>query len=1652
MKNLERAVRVFRALAESPVEVNSSTVRSWGHIGRAISHDTNLLVEMKGLPARVRSRVLSYVAEFSPLTESRPLYQFPGPVEAGRFVREIVAEGGIADRVDDGGLVSAVTNDPLTAESIAASHGGVEYNGPSLGDHFYHVDTSLPESLFNSGADPKLIEDTLVEAIYASKSGGLMSEGFVGIHVDGPLKRFDNRFAHFCQPKPVLGVPARLAEAVRRAGLATPAMLHVMEAGGAAPGVSPGGAAAAQGADDKGGIAKDQPAPGGAPANSRNGTQTQAAPPTEHVPTQEQGAGANGAVTMPDGTEIPQDILRQAFSKMLSNLATQVQAGTSPAPQQRMGAQPDPSVPEQQVAAQTASQDAAAQQGDEGAAPPPEAAGAEGEAPAPPQVPDGGEPPPAVGAQPPVAPEGQAPAEPGAEAPAPAEAPAEPGAPPAAPPAAAGEVDGLLDSAEAGDAEALKNAQGRQGEMTPEQKQRLQALLAQQQAAPPAPVAAQESYMRESRMQENLRDAVAYLGSHKDKVVLRGIDMVVSEGITGQPSKLVERILSELNALVAHTSREVRDAAQSALGGMFESTRGINEFAGAVVKAVSAVAKNPTVRKAATHVAKEVASKAVDAVAKKAAGGAKKESAAGPHYIQRSNGKTKVWTRAANVTQVAVLPEGLDYGVGELDPGTVVMVEDFGDKTSIIRLRTGEAVRIANEAIEPAGVAANIKGRLVEAFTVQQILSEVDSVSVVVGPPSSGKSYFIKQSLGRALSEGRTPAHLAVSFNKSADDLRESLAREDYNTLVRASSDRSMFESMLLEHPRFQHVREGRTEFLRDAIEWGRFRTAANRNGSGFDYFYNTPAVRSYYESVSPSVRESAERKAFTDAKSESIIVVKRHAIVDAAPGTVAEHVIDACGNVGVVEFRPQIANLIERVGDHGQVAARRAANAVIRQVREAQRANVVSSFVVYHEGANGYTAEGKIANNQIVKGEQEVEGDPEENKPKMRKDIIVRESSSRTGNLNERSHDRPGAAVMRDLLKHGYDDKPFSMSVTSPGAGDFVHVMNAGYWDPRTLAALRQDLITAGWVPKGRGVETTYTKGAYTIEPVQISKRNVRIATEASSWYEESSSRAGNLNEQLDTGQQAEAESCASGMKKSGELLKDARAAVFELTTSSLVQCASMAQATGAKKTAAAIDKAQQVAAKFLDDIKTLGDAIEKANETMKGENGGMGGDTLDQMQAAAAGAPPVPGAPAPAPDAMEAPAAAPLPAEPVGAVESVNAAIVRVMQTDIPGRIKAGEEYRSLNEAVSSYCPGITIRESVQVIDRIKAMTLAPEGQQVRLKLDPRDQRLLEGVARYGSDTSALLQRTRSGRDVLASTREMESAIRDLGRGGSVAHTMLARVLSEGIASAGILGSQKKVFLTEAYSDNERRSSGAVSWGKPYAGQSAKGSFKLNCKTISVAQAVRFAEETYSRFDLDVSRDLPNLAENFAKLKAKMKYGTVNRINMPVIEPAEIDDFVAAIEAGRVDIFAPWAKEHLDNLFPWQRSGNPKLSLGDRSWIELGFKDGDPSDDVVKAELPKGRSVTVLKPLQDEIWFDKLIATIIAFGPPAQGSWVTDKGVAIISEDNFIVDGHHRYGQIYLADPKLPMQVLEVPLKREKLLDITRAYGTAIGNSSKA
>jgi len=219
--------------------------------------------------------------------------------------------------------------------------------------------------------------------------------------------------------------------------------------------------------------------------------------------------------------------------------------------------------------------------------------------------------------------------------------------------------------------------------------------------------------------------------------------------------------------------------------------------------------------------------------------------------------------------------------------------------------------------------------------------------------------------------------------------------------------------------------------------------------------------------------------------------------------------------------------------------------------------------------------------------------------------------------------------------------------------------------------------------------------------------------------------------------------------------------------------------------------------------------------------------------------------------------------------------------------------------------------------------------------------------------------------------------------------------------------------------------------------------GSYKLNVGQVPLAKAREYAAETFAKYGQDLDEVLPNFDKNYMALQKKVKSApNIPRIQMPVIEPSDMDLFNQRLNAGRIDIFEPYAKGKL--IAP------ATMSKGEgEEWVELGVKDGHKTDDVVKGKKSK-LSATRLLPTQSQVWLEKLINNIAKWGKPGPGSTIL-KAPIIVSEEGYILDGHHRFGQAMLADPSLAMAALYVPLKIDSLLEIGRAYGAAIGNRPK-
>jgi len=229
-----------------------------------------------------------------------------------------------------------------------------------------------------------------------------------------------------------------------------------------------------------------------------------------------------------------------------------------------------------------------------------------------------------------------------------------------------------------------------------------------------------------------------------------------------------------------------------------------------------------------------------------------------------------------------------------------------------------------------------------------------------------------------------------------------------------------------------------------------------------------------------------------------------------------------------------------------------------------------------------------------------------------------------------------------------------------------------------------------------------------------------------------------------------------------------------------------------------------------------------------------------------------------------------------------------------------------------------------------------------------------------------------------------------------------------------------------------------------------------QLNSAIASKQEAYALAQRILGNKGTIPASFFSNFDRNLSLLQKKLKLALdIPRIQMPVIEPTQMDEFQKRLQQGELDIFKPYVtRGNMRKMF--ENNGkyvpfptNLKNNTRGRIWLKLGTLDGDALDDRIAAKIEYVPAKNLI-PTQSQIWFDKILNSIAQYGLPKKGSPVLETTI-IISKDNYILDGHHRFGQALLTDPNLKMRALRVPLDIKTLLKLSASYGDAIGNERK-
>lgn len=169
-----------------------------------------------------------------------------------------------------------------------------------------------------------------------------------------------------------------------------------------------------------------------------------------------------------------------------------------------------------------------------------------------------------------------------------------------------------------------------------------------------------------------------------------------------------------------------------------------------------------------------------------------------------------------------------------------------------------------------------------------------------------------------------------------------------------------------------------------------------------------------------------------------------------------------------------------------------------------------------------------------------------------------------------------------------------------------------------------------------------------------------------------------------------------------------------------------------------------------------------------------------------------------------------------------------------------------------------------------------------------------------------------------------------------------------------------------------------------------------------LDVSKARSIASAILSGTGITVSKKYPKFDINFNKVKVKLSksLGT-ERKDMPVIASWQVDDFKNHL-----------TQENIKSFYKYQE-------------------------------------VDDLKPIQGQIYFDKIIAAEIKYGAISHTSENVHKTI-ITSRDGYIIDGHHRWVTAMMNDTTIKLKTLVVDMGIHELLTYARNYGLSIGNEA--
>lgn len=214
-----------------------------------------------------------------------------------------------------------------------------------------------------------------------------------------------------------------------------------------------------------------------------------------------------------------------------------------------------------------------------------------------------------------------------------------------------------------------------------------------------------------------------------------------------------------------------------------------------------------------------------------------------------------------------------------------------------------------------------------------------------------------------------------------------------------------------------------------------------------------------------------------------------------------------------------------------------------------------------------------------------------------------------------------------------------------------------------------------------------------------------------------------------------------------------------------------------------------------------------------------------------------------------------------------------------------------------------------------------------------------------------------------------------------------------------------------------------------------------KFEIVKTPLPKARELMEAVCSEYKMKPEHILPDFDKNYLFAQDLCKYGKTKRKDMPVIRRSDVSLLLGRLADGTIDINKPYAPDtNPRRLFPTHLDGEDATSF-----LHRGLQDGNKKDDRVNSRHIF-KNCGDLKPIQKQIYLDKALTFM------NMGSFkfieMIQSTATIVSSDNRIIDGHHRWLFAVLLNPKIRMNTVEIDLPLNTLLPLLISYGDSIGN----